>query len=347
MAGSECRSATGAKTHDEHGRRVADMFGRIAGWYDFLNHALSAGQDIYWRYRLARAARPEPGQTVLDLAAGTMDVSVELLRQYPECRVAALDFSLPMLERGKAKKLVDGREGRIFPVQADGRALPLPDQSMGAATIAFGIRNILPRQDAYRELLRVLKPGARLCILEFGTGSRRVWKGLYNFYLDTLLPFIGDRISGDPGAYRYLAETIKTFPDERSLARELADAGFARVYHVPMMSGIVYLHVAEKPAQGASVPKEVVVPEEPAVQKEAAPKKTAPEKAAKAASAQVIAPAKTDAEPKKAVSTAKTSKKLPESKGKSVTKKKAAPKKAVKKGSKKTGTARTSGRKDG
>jgi demethylmenaquinone methyltransferase/2-methoxy-6-polyprenyl-1,4-benzoquinol methylase len=335
MSGSECRSATGAKTHDEHGRRVADMFGRIAGWYDFLNHALSAGQDIYWRYRLARAARPEPGQTVLDLAAGTMDVSVELLRQYPECRVAALDFSLPMLERGKAKKLVDGREGRIFPVQADGRALPLPDQSMGAATIAFGIRNILPRQDAYRELLRVLKPGARLCILEFGTGSRRVWKGLYNFYLDTLLPFVGDRISGDPGAYRYLAETIKTFPDERSLARELADAGFARVYHVPMMSGIVYLHVAEKPAEGAVAPKE------------AAPKNAAQKKAAKAAPAQVIAPDKADAEPKKAVSTAKASKKQPESKGKSVTKKKAAPKKAVKKGSKKTGKARTSGRKDG
>jgi demethylmenaquinone methyltransferase/2-methoxy-6-polyprenyl-1,4-benzoquinol methylase len=341
MSGSECRSATGAKTHDEHGRRVADMFGRIAGWYDFLNHALSAGQDIYWRYRLARAARPEPGQTVLDLAAGTMDVSVELLRQYPECRVAALDFSLPMLEQGKAKKLGDGRQGRIFPVQADGRALPLPDQSMGAATIAFGIRNILPRQDAYRELLRVLKPGARLCILEFGTGSRRVWKGLYNFYLDTLLPFIGDRISGDPGAYRYLAETIKTFPDERSLARELADAGFARVYHVPMMSGIVYLHVAEKPAQGAAVPQEPVAP------KETAPKKTAPKKAAKAAPAQAIAPDKADGEPKKTASTKKTPKKRPESKGKPATKKKAAPKKAAEKGSKKAGKAGASGRKDG
>jgi demethylmenaquinone methyltransferase/2-methoxy-6-polyprenyl-1,4-benzoquinol methylase len=252
--GGQCRSATGASTPDEHGRRVAAMFGRIAGWYDFLNHALSAGQDIYWRYRLARAARPQPGETVLDLAAGTMDVSVELARQYPACRVAALDFALPMLERGKARKLKDGLESRIFPVQADGRSLPLPDASMGAATIAFGIRNILPREDAYREFFRVLRPGARLCILEFGTGSRRVWKGLYNFYLDTLLPFIGDRISGDPGAYRYLAETIKSFPGERALARELTDAGFARVYHVPMMSGIVYLHVAEKPAEAAPTP---------------------------------------------------------------------------------------------
>lgn len=252
MSKGECKSATGASTHAEHGERVAAMFGRIAGWYDFLNHALSAGQDIYWRYRLAKAARPASGDMILDLAAGTMDVSVELLRQYPECKVAALDFALPMLENGKAKKLRDGREDAIFPVQADGRKLPLPSNSMGAATIAFGIRNILPREEAYKEFFRVLKPGARLCILEFGTGSKRVWKGLYNFYLDKLLPFIGDRISGDPGAYRYLAKTIKTFPDERALAREMVEAGFERVYHVPMMSGIVYLHVGEKPKKKAA-----------------------------------------------------------------------------------------------
>ncbi|MBU4192034.1 MAG: ubiquinone/menaquinone biosynthesis methyltransferase, partial [Proteobacteria bacterium] len=285
MAGDQCQSATGASTPDEHGRRVADMFGRIAGWYDFLNHALSAGQDIYWRHRLVRAARPAPGEMVLDLAAGTMDVSVGLARQYPECRVAALDFALPMLTQGKGRKLKDGLEKRIFPVQADGRALPLPDASMGAATIAFGIRNILPRQDAYREFYRVLKPGARLCILEFGTGSRRVWKGLYNFYLNTLLPFIGDRVSGDPGAYRYLAESIKTFPDERALARELMDAGFDRVYHVPMMSGIVYLHVAEKPGKAvvAAADASAEPPVSPAelAAKTTAPKKTAsPKKAA-------------------------------------------------------------------
>jgi len=265
MARSECASHTGASTHAEHGRRVADMFGRIAGWYDFLNHALSGGQDIYWRYRLAKAARPEPGGLILDLAAGTMDVSVELLRQYPECSVAALDFALPMLENGKAKKLKKGREERIFPVQADGRSLPLPDGCMSAATIAFGIRNILPREAAYAEFLRVLKPGARLCILEFGTGSKRVWKGLYNFYLDKVLPFLGDRISGDPGAYRYLAETIKSFPDERALGEELLEAGFKRVYNVPMMSGIVYLHVAEAP--DGQIP-------EPAAPKEAAAEKS-------------------------------------------------------------------------
>lgn len=280
MAKSPCESATGATTHAEHGRRVAAMFGRIARWYDFLNHALSGCQDIYWRYRLAKVARPRPGETVLDLAAGTMDVSVELLRQYPDCTVAALDFALPMLESGKGRKLRDGRENAIFPVQADGRALPLPDESMGAATVAFGIRNILPREEAYAEFFRVLKPGARLCILEFGTGSKRVWKGVYNFYLDKVLPFIGDRISRDPGAYRYLAETIKTFPDERALAQELVDAGFERVYCVPMMSGIVYLHVGEKPARKAGpAAKKVAAKKAPA--KKSVPKKKTAKKTVK------------------------------------------------------------------
>lgn len=231
----------------EHGRKVSDMFGRIAGWYDFLNHFLSLGQDVYWRYRLARAARPAPDGRVLDLAAGTLDVSVELLRQYPGISVAALDFSLPMLEQGKRKKLAGARAESIFPVQADGRSLPLPDECMDAATIAFGIRNIVPRQEAWAEFLRVLKPGGRLCVLEFGTGSRRVWKGVYNFYLDRVLPGVGKVVSGDSGAYRYLADTIRAFPDERSLALEMREAGFDRVYHVPMMSGIVFLHVAEKP----------------------------------------------------------------------------------------------------
>ncbi|MGE4424018.1 MAG: ubiquinone/menaquinone biosynthesis methyltransferase [Pseudodesulfovibrio sp.] len=300
----ECASHTGASTHAEHGKRVADMFGRIAGWYDFLNHALSGGQDIYWRYRLAKAARPEPGGLILDLAAGTMDVSVELLRQYPDSKVAALDFALPMLENGKAKKLKKGREERIFPVQADGRSLPLPDECMSAATIAFGIRNILPREAAYAEFLRVLKPGARLCILEFGTGSKRVWKGLYNFYLDKVLPFLGDRISGDPGAYRYLAETIKSFPDERALGEELLEAGFERVYNVPMMSGIVYLHVAEKPGGRRFEPApEPEVPEREAPQKasvEKAPvEKTTAKKAAKKAAPKKSAP-KAKTAPKKA-----------------------------------------------
>ncbi len=239
------------QTHQEHGKKVAAMFGRIAGWYDFLNHALSAGQDIYWRYRLVKLVRPAKNGLVLDLAAGTLDVSVELIKQYKDIKVLSMDFAFPMLACGKSKKL-DGKYERsrgtqIAAVQADGKKLPLPDSCLDGATIAFGIRNILPREEAYKEILRTLKPGARFCILEFGSGRKRIWKGFYNFYLNRILPLLGKIVSGDSGAYTYLADTIRSFPDERTLGTELRNSGFDRVMFVPLLSGIVYLHVAEKP----------------------------------------------------------------------------------------------------
>jgi demethylmenaquinone methyltransferase/2-methoxy-6-polyprenyl-1,4-benzoquinol methylase len=228
---------------NEHGKRVSGLFDNIAAWYDFLNHFLSVGQDVYWRRRLVRFVRPGARGAVLDLAAGTLDVSREVLRQHPGLRVLGMDFSRAMLGRGKAKI---GDHPAIFPVQADGRLLPLPDACVDTVTIAFGIRNILPRSDAYAEILRVLAPGGRLCILEFGTGQARIWRGLYNFYLGTVLPRVGQFFSKNPEAYQYLADTIRLFPDARSLARELRDAGFAEVSYQPLSSGIVYIHVAQK-----------------------------------------------------------------------------------------------------
>ena len=230
---------------NEHGKRVSGLFDNIASWYDFLNHFLSAGQDVYWRYRLVRFVRSGPTRKVLDLAAGTLDVSREILRQHPDMRVLSMDFSRAMLCKGKGK-IAGGTA--ISPVQADGRALPLPDGCVDTVTIAFGLRNILPRTDAYREILRVLSPGGRLCILEFGTGQARIWQGLYNFYLGTVLPRIGRFFSKNPEAYQYLADTIRAFPHARSLAGELQAAGFAQVSYQALSSGIVYIHVARKPA---------------------------------------------------------------------------------------------------
>lgn len=236
-------------TNDErdHAKNVSGMFGRIARFYDLLNRSLSLGQDVYWRKRLAAFARPPEDGILLDLAAGTLDVSLELARRYPGTRVAAMDFSLPMLRRGRAK-LRGERAGRIQPALADGRFLPLADESVHAATIAFGIRNIKPRSAAFAELYRVLVPGGRLCVLEFGTGRTRIWRGLYNFYLDRLLPLAGRMVSGDAQAYRYLADTIREFPDAQELALEMRRSGFGRVFYQPILSGIVYIHVAEKPA---------------------------------------------------------------------------------------------------
>lgn len=238
--------AAACAEHARHAEQVSGMFGRIARWYDFLNHLLSGGMDYYWRQQLVRQILPGPTGRVLDLAAGTMDVSLEILRQHPGVTVPALDYCHPMLAAGKGKIARKGRNSRIMPVQADGRALPLPDASVDCATIAFGIRNIVPREDAFRELHRVLVPGGRLCILEFGTGKHPVWMGLYNWYLNSVLPGIGKIISGDDGAYKYLADTIMAFPTADELVQEMMDAGFYRAFYKPMTSGIVYLHVAEK-----------------------------------------------------------------------------------------------------
>ncbi len=244
-------TARAADDRAEHGRRVSGMFGRIAPWYDLLNHVLSLGQDIYWRNQLVRLVRQPAGResaplVVLDLAAGTLDVALELRRQHPTARILAMDFSLPMLQRGRQKAL--RHKAGVETVLADGKHLPLPDASVDCITIAFGIRNILPREAAFAEALRVLRPGGRLCILEFGTGQSRIWRGIYNLYLERLLPLLGRLVSGDPAAYRYLAETIKRFPPAPALAQELLQAGFHGAFFRPLLSGIVYLHVGVKTA---------------------------------------------------------------------------------------------------
>ena len=230
---------------DDHARQVSRMFGRIASWYDFLNHALSLGLDITWRRELVRYVQPGATGRVLDLAAGTLDVSREILRQQPAMRVAAADFSEPMLTHGK-RKLDSQQADRIWPVLADGRTLPFRDASVDCVAMAFGIRNILPRELALAEIHRTLCPGGRLCILEFGSGRRRIWGGLYNFYLRRILPGIGKLVSGDAKAYGYLADTIEAFPTAEELGRELEAAGFGKVFYRPLLAGIVWLHIAEK-----------------------------------------------------------------------------------------------------
>ncbi len=254
---------TGSPTEpnlEEHALHISDMFGKIVRWYDPLNHILSGGLDRRWRNCLADAALPSDlfasssqhtpcnrsgPPRILDLATGTLDVALALRRRYPDIQVLALDFCSPMLLHGR-NKLREKDKAAIWPVIADARALPFPDASVDGVTMAFGIRNILPRSSAFTEMHRVLVPGGRACILEFGSGRKHIWLGVYNFYLTRILPLIG-RLSGNAEAYRYLADTILDFPDADTLVEEIRQAGFGRIYHIPLCSGIVRLHVAEKP----------------------------------------------------------------------------------------------------
>lgn len=231
---------------------VASMFGRIAPGYDAANRVLSLGVDTLWRRRLVRGVEEafEPGteRLVLDLAAGTLDVSLALARSIPGTRVIAMDFCLPMLLAGK-KKLERAscyERAHIGVAAGNGLCLPLPDTCVDAITVSFGLRNMTPRDAAIREAYRVLKKDGVFHILEFGAAKGRIFGGLYNFYLTRALPFIGGLIAKDRDAYTYLAETIMNFPEASVLGKELSDAGFADVSWQRLWQGIVYLHTARK-----------------------------------------------------------------------------------------------------
>ena len=228
-----------------HDQAVQGMFGGIARFYDLLNHVLSFGVDYYWRWELAKSIPPN-SKIVLDLAAGTLDVSLAIRRKYPWMIVPALDFCHPMLKLG-LKKLHGQNQNFILPTTADAKQLPLRDNSVDCLTIAFGIRNIVPRADSFREMLRVLKPGGKACILEFGSGQERIWLGLYNFYLNHILPIIGKFLAKDKAAYTYLANTITAFPPAQKFEAEMQAAGFVHTSYRKLTSGIACLHTGEKP----------------------------------------------------------------------------------------------------
>ncbi|MFO7803378.1 MAG: ubiquinone/menaquinone biosynthesis methyltransferase [Desulfovermiculus sp.] len=223
-------------------KAVGDMFGRIAPAYDLLNRTLSLGLDISWRKSLVQAAAPPAGGVALDLAAGTLDVAAMLQAKTPRLSVYAADISLPMLRKGRPKI----KNKPIMPLGADGRKLPLPDNSLDRVTIAFGLRNIRPREDAYAEIRRVLAPQGKLCILEFGSGGQPILGGVYNLYLTRMLPALGRIISRDKQAYSYLAQTICEFPSASALEAEMRAAGFTQVTKRPLTAGIVWLHTACK-----------------------------------------------------------------------------------------------------
>lgn len=227
---------------------VERLFSGIAGVYDLLNRVLSFGLDARWRKRLVAAAAPFPARGVgriLDLAAGTLDVSVALAKRYPRHSVLALDYCRPMLLAGMPK-LARMANNNIHPLVGDGRRLPLPDASVDVITMAFGLRNIRPRETVYAEALRVLTPGGRFCVLEFGSAQDRILFGLYNFYLARILPRIGGILAKDKDAYRYLADTVAAYPSASALAEEMRAAGFTGVAHESRTAGIVCLHTGEK-----------------------------------------------------------------------------------------------------
>jgi demethylmenaquinone methyltransferase/2-methoxy-6-polyprenyl-1,4-benzoquinol methylase len=226
--------------------RIAGMFDAIAPRYDLLNRVLSAGFDQRWRARALRELALIESDVLVDVCTGTADVALAASRlaRAPK-RVIGLDFSSEMLRRG-LRKLRRARETGILLLQADATRLPLRDHSADAATIAFGIRNVQHPDLACRELARVIRPGGRIAILEFGLPRSPSFRRLYLWYAERVLPRIGALVSKHRSAYAYLPESVGRFPPPEQFGQLLQDSGFPHVAVVPLTLGIVYLYVARK-----------------------------------------------------------------------------------------------------
>ncbi len=222
------------------------MFDRVAERYDLLNDVLSLGQDRWWRRVVARVVGARAGERVLDIAAGTGSSSVTFTTAGAVC--VACDFSLGMLQVG-ARRLNDqvAHAGPVRFVAGDALRLPFADQTFDAVTISFGLRNVADPAAALTEMLRVTKPGGRLVICEFGHLPWRQLNTLYESYLTTALPAVARRLSRNPGAYSYLAESIRDWPAQAELARRMAAAGWSAVRWRNLTMGVVTLHVARRP----------------------------------------------------------------------------------------------------
>ncbi|MGH9383901.1 MAG: bifunctional demethylmenaquinone methyltransferase/2-methoxy-6-polyprenyl-1,4-benzoquinol methylase UbiE [Vicinamibacterales bacterium] len=238
---------SGEAQPDKSPARIAGMFDAIAGRYDLLNTVLSAGLDRHWRRQAVATLALTGRETMLDVCTGTADLAIAAARRAGGAgRVVGVDFSGSMLARGLEKVRAKALHDRIQLIRGDAMKLPVATASVDAITVAFGIRNVQHTETACAELLRVLKLGGRLAILEFGLPVAPAVRPLYLWYFRNVLPRIGRVVSKHSAAYSYLPESVGTFPWGADFARLLSGTGFSQVQSRPLTFGIVYLYSARK-----------------------------------------------------------------------------------------------------
>ena len=229
----------------EFSRQIQKMFGAVAPRYDLLNCLLSAGRDRYWRKVAVNRLALRPGDRVLDLAAGTVDVALEIAkRPISQIQVAACDFSLPMLRLGQKK--IKLKQSPIFPICGDGLRLPFRDQFFSAVICAFGIRNFSDVPAGLNEVARVLDAGGRVVILEFSLPRFAILKFFYKLYFNTILPLLGRMVSGHQTAYTYLPQSVAGFFAESEFAALMQEAGFGNIKIKNLTLGVVTIYYGFK-----------------------------------------------------------------------------------------------------
>lgn len=222
------------------------MFDAIAKRYDFLNHFLSAGLDKRWRAKAVRDLQLPENAHIVDLCTGTADLAIAGANGVQGARVIGVDFASAMLRIGLEKLRGQGLTGRISLVRGDATQIPVKDAWADGATIGFGIRNVAQPELTLIELARVLKPGGRLAILEFGEPVIPGIRQIYRWYFQQVLPLFGRLISKHDSAYAYLPASVGAFPSPAEFAATISSHGFRDVRAVPLSLGIVYLYVATR-----------------------------------------------------------------------------------------------------
>jgi len=223
--------------------RVRAVFDSVAGRYDLMNDLMSLGIHRLWKRFALSQSGLRPGDRALDVAGGTGDLAIGLARQVgPSGRVVLSDINAAMLSHGRDRLLDAGFARGVDCVLADAERLPFADGSFHCVTIGFGLRNITDKGAALSSMYRVLRPGGQLLILEFSKPVAPGLKPLYDAYSFRILPALGRAIAGDADSYRYLAESIRVFPDQQTLTGMMREAGFEACRHHNLTGGIVALH---------------------------------------------------------------------------------------------------------
>lgn len=227
---------------------VANVFHSVAAKYDVMNDLMSFGVHRLWKRITIDMSGVRPGDSVLDLAGGTGDLTRKFSKIVgPQGSVILADINSSMLEVGRERLTDQGYVGNIEYVQANAECLPFADNSFDVITIAFGLRNVTDKDAALRSMTRCLKPGGRLLVLEFSKPTNPLMSKAYDLYSFTALPFMGKLVANDSESYKYLAESIRMHPDQETLKGMMENAGLVRVNYHNLTNGVVALHRGVKP----------------------------------------------------------------------------------------------------
>jgi demethylmenaquinone methyltransferase / 2-methoxy-6-polyprenyl-1,4-benzoquinol methylase len=221
---------------------VHGVFTKVASKYDIMNDVMSVGVHRLWKDAMMDWLNPRPGQRLLDVAGGTGDVAFRFLKRAPGSQAVVLDMTEGMLISGRQRAEAESMAGRLDWVVGDAMALPFADNSFDVYTISFGIRNVTRIGDALREAFRVLRPGGRLMVLEFGRIPNDMLQKAYDLYSFNVIPVMGQIVAGDRDSYQYLVESIRKFPEQEAFTSMIRTAGFEQVSYRNLTMGVAALH---------------------------------------------------------------------------------------------------------